>query len=88
MTRRKGEITVDLKRNWPHHVALSSEMCGALEQRSDVYRCGSYRRRRSRSPCTDENDFVVFGFANSKNEKVLCQVLRWGAVADGQPAVT
>ncbi len=64
MTRRKGEIDrAQLRRHWPHHVAISADkvrgrawLCGrSLSGAADVFH----------SP--DDGDFVVFCFAKAED---------------------
>jgi hypothetical protein len=91
MTPRKGEITRDdLKRRWPHHVALPAERVRDPVNREVIF-CAAgvlsassltYFMRR------DGSDFVAFCFANSEDAEAFCQALRWRAIADGQLGLT
>jgi hypothetical protein len=66
MTLRKGEITpADLKRKWPHHVALAADKVLGLKN-SEIVR--GFADTLSVAPRQlhmrrDNSDFVVFCFA-------------------------
>lgn len=82
MIRRKGEITCgDLKRNWPHHVALPAEKGAGASRTVRWYFAlpPRYRRSRSRTPCSD---FVVFCFAKQEVAEAFAE--QWGSLAENR----
>jgi hypothetical protein len=76
MTRRKGEIALpDIKRHWPHHVALSADKVRGLNN-SQVVR--GFADTLSVAPLTysvsrADVDLVVFCFAKPEDAKTFCE---------------
>jgi hypothetical protein len=71
MTRRKGGITrADLRRKWPHHVALSADKVRGVER--IVHRFANARSaRRTFFMRREERDFVVFCFAKPEDAEAF-----------------
>ena len=76
MTRRKGEVTLpEIKRHWPHHVALSADKVRGLTNSELVW---SFAKELSAAPRPyavhrDGGDLVVFCFTKPEDADAFCE---------------
>jgi hypothetical protein len=75
MTQRKDEITADLKRKWPHHVALTADKVRGARNSEIVW---SFAQTLSAGPRPywlgrDDGEFVVFCFSKREDAAAFCK---------------
>ena len=76
MTRRKGEITVpQIKRKWPHHVALAAHKVRGVRNSETVWGFAAALSAAPRpySLRRGDVDFVVFCFGKLEDAEVFCE---------------
>jgi hypothetical protein len=76
MTRRKGEIMLpEIKRHWPHHVALSADKVRGVMNSKIVW---SFAETLSAAPRPnslrrDDGDYVVFCFTKPEDAQAFAE---------------
>ena len=76
MSRRKGEVTLpDMKRHWPHHVALSADKVRGVTNSETVW---SFAATLSAAPRPyslrrDDAELVVFCFTKSEDAQAFAE---------------
>ena len=76
MTRRKGEVTLpDMKRHWPHHVALSADRVRGVMKSQAVWSFAQTLSAAARpySLRRDDGEFVVFCFTKPEDAQAFCE---------------
>ena len=76
MTLRKGEITLpEVKRKWPHQVALPADKVRGLVKRDIVWRFAAALSAGPRPYFVRDggNDLVVFCFATPEDADAFCR---------------
>jgi hypothetical protein len=75
MTQRKGEVTLpQIKRKWPHHVALSAEKVRGVKNSEIVWSFAKAlsAARRPYSLRRADGDLVVSCFAKPEDAEAFC----------------
>jgi hypothetical protein len=75
MTRRKGEITLpDIKRHWPHHVALPAERVRGVVNSQIVWNFAETLSAAPRPYAVhrEGGDLVVFCFTKLEDAQAFC----------------